>query len=325
MYIDAGAICRDPDTLSQKRTPQALALTGRRRNGRKACLETKRSTMPELPDVERFRRHLAATSLNRPIGDVTIRRAKVLALPGAKLRQALRNRRMKRTLRHGKHLLVELDDGRWLALHFGMTGRLLYFKKMADDPKYDRARFDFADGSHLAFDDRRQLGRIALVDDADAFIRKQRLGPDALDPRLGEAAFIAVFAPNRGTAKAALMDQTLVSGIGNIFSDEILFQARIHPQASVKALEHADLVRLYRVLRKVLETAIARGGGSEEETERLPKHFLIPKRDKGASCPRCRGPIEILKFSGRTAYFCPACQVVGAPSRSRSRRSVAHR
>jgi formamidopyrimidine-DNA glycosylase len=281
--------------------------------------------MPELPDVERFRRRLQTTSLNRTIADVTIRKAKVLALPAARLRQALRHRRMTSTRRHGKHLLVELDDGRWLALHFGMTGRLLHFKDMAEDPKYDRVRFDFADGGHLAFDDRRQLGGIAVVDDADAFVLKQGLGPDALDPALGEAAFIAVFAPNRGAVKAALMDQALVSGIGNIFSDEILFQARIHPQAQVKALGRTDLVRLYRTLRKVLETAVARGGGSEEATEQLPKSFLIPHRDKGAPCPRCRGPIETLKFSGRTAYFCPACQVVGAPSRSGPRRSGTRR
>jgi len=280
--------------------------------------------MPELPDVERFRQHLAATSLNRTIDDVTIHKAKVLALPGARLRQALHGRRMKRTRRHGKQLLVELDNGRWLALHFGMTGRLLHFKNAADDPPYDRVRFDFADGSHLAFDDRRQLGRVAIVEDADDFIRKQKLGPDALDPKLGEAAFLAIFAANRATAKAALMDQTLVSGIGNIFSDEILFQAGIHPQAQVKALDRTDLARLYRTTRKVLQTAIARGGGSEEGADRLPKGFLTPRREQGASCPHCRDRIETRKFSGRTAYFCPVCQTVGAP-RSRSRRARADR
>jgi formamidopyrimidine-DNA glycosylase len=280
--------------------------------------------MPELPDVEHFRQHLAATSLNRTIEDVTIRKAKVLALPGARLRQALHGRRMKRTRRHGKQLLVELDDGGWLALHFGMTGRLLHFTNPADDPPYDRVRLDFADGSHLAFDDRRQLGRVAIVADADDFIRQQKLGPDALDPKLGEAAFIALFAANRATAKAALMDQTLVSGIGNIFSDEILFQAGIHPQAPVKALGRADLARLYRTTRKVLEMAIARGGGSEEGTDKLPKGFLTPRREEGASCPRCRGRIATRKFSGRTAYFCPACQAVGAP-RSGSRRAKADR
>lgn len=279
--------------------------------------------MPELPDVERFRRHLQATSLNRTIADVTIRKAKVLTLPAARLRQALRGRRMTSARRYGKHLLVGLDDGRWLALHFGMTGRLLYFKDMADDPEYDRVRFDFADGSHLAFDDRRQLGGVAVVDDADAFVLKQGLGPDALDPALGETAFIAAFAPNKGTVKAALMDQSLVSGVGNVFSDEILFQARIHPQAQVKALGRADLLRLYRTLRKVLETAVARGGGSEEATEQLPKSFLIPRRKKGAPCPRCGRAIETLAFSGRTAYFCPACQEAGAPSRPKSRRSGA--
>jgi formamidopyrimidine-DNA glycosylase len=269
--------------------------------------------MPELPDVENFRRHLASTSLNRAIAGITVRKAKVLALPASKLWQALRDRQMKRTRRHGKQLLVELDNGRWLSLHFGMTGRVVSFQDLADDPKYDRVRFDFADGGHLAFDDRRQLGRVGVVDDADAFIRKHRLGPDALDPDLGQAAFTAIFAPVRATAKAALMDQTLVSGIGNILADEILFQARIHPQAQVKALGQANLAKLYRALRKTLKTVTARGCGTEESMEKWPKRFLTPHREKGAACPQGRGRIETLKLAGRTTYFCPACQTIGAP------------
>ncbi|MGB8275838.1 MAG: bifunctional DNA-formamidopyrimidine glycosylase/DNA-(apurinic or apyrimidinic site) lyase [Alphaproteobacteria bacterium] len=274
--------------------------------------------MPELPDVERYRRHLKATALGRTIAGVTVRKAKVLEVPAGRLRRALKGRRMTATRRRGKHLLAKLDDGRWLALHFGMTGRLLHFKDMADDPKYDRVRFDFADGTHLAFDDRRQLGTIGLADDADAFFRRQGLGPDALDPALREADFVAMFAARKGNVKAALMDQSLVAGVGNIFSDEILFQARIHPRAQPKALGRPGLARLYRTLRKVLKTAVARGGGSEDFTERLPRSFLIPRRVAGASCPRCRGPIRTLKFSGRTAYFCPACQQTGAPSRAKT-------
>ena len=274
--------------------------------------------MPELPDVERYRRHLAATSLGREIADITVRKAKELDTPAGNLRQALRGRRLKATRRHGKHLLVELHDGPDLALHFGMTGRLQHFKDPADDPKYDRVRFDFADGTHLAFDDRRQLGSIGLTADADAFFREQKLGPDALDPKLTEAAFTALFAAKKGNVKAALMDQSLVSGVGNIFSDEILFQAGIHPRADRKALGRAELARLYRALRKVLKTAVARGGGSEEFAGAVPKSFLIPHRERGARCPRCGGAIETLKLSGRTAYFCPACQVTGAPPRAKS-------
>jgi len=271
--------------------------------------------MPELPDVECYRRHLTATSLGRAIADVTVRKAKVLELPAARLRKALRGRRMKATRRRGKHLLVALDDGRWLTLHFGMTGRLLHFKDPADDPKYDRVRFDFTDGTHLAFDDRRQLGRIGLTRDADAFFDEHELGPDALDPALSEARFVVLFAGKKGNVKAALMDQSLVCGVGNIFSDEILFQARIDPRAKVQVLGRAELGRLYRALRKVLKTAVARGAGSEAFVEALPKSFLIPHRAKDARCPRCRGPIKILKFSGRTAYYCPACQTAGRPSR----------
>jgi formamidopyrimidine-DNA glycosylase len=272
--------------------------------------------MPELPDVENFRRHLVSTSLNRKIADVTVRKAKILAVSASRLRQALRGRRMKRTCRHGKQLLVGLDDGRWLTLHFGMTGRLFGFKDLNDDPKYDRVRFDFTDDGHLAFDDRRQLGRVGIVDDADDFIREHRLGPDALDPDLDQTAFIAIFAPVRATAKAALMDQSLMSGIGNILADEILFQARIHPQALVKALRQANVVKLYRALRKILKTVTARGDGTEQSLEKWPKRFLTAHREKGAARPQGRGRIKTLKLAGRTTYFCPACQTIGAPRRS---------
>lgn len=196
-----------------------------------------------------------------------------------------------------------------------MTGRLLHFKNQKDDPKYDRVRLDFRDGTHLAFDDRRQLGRVGLTGDADAFYSKQKLGSDALDPALTQAAFVKLFAAKKGNVKAALMDQSLICGVGNIYSDEVLFQARIDPRTKVQALGRAELARLYRTLRKVLKTAVARGGGSEEFIEELPKSFLTRHRTKNARCPRCRGAIRILKFSGRSAYYCPACQTLGGPSR----------
>ncbi|MGO8915503.1 MAG: zinc finger domain-containing protein [Stellaceae bacterium] len=106
------------------------------------------------------------------------------------------------------------------------------------------------------------------------------------------------------------MDQTIVAGIGNIYSDEILFQARLHPRSRADHLDRGALKRLFSKTRSVLRTAIRRGGGSGQMLERLPRGFLIHQRKKGGRCPRCGGAIAAIKFSGRTAYYCPNCQPV---------------
>ncbi|MFQ5773603.1 MAG: DNA-formamidopyrimidine glycosylase [Kiloniellaceae bacterium] len=265
--------------------------------------------MPELPDVESFRRYLDATSLHRRIAHVHVADARILhGISARGLHRRLTGRRMEATRRHGKHLLARLDDATWLTLHFGMTGRLKAFEDMADDPRYDRVRFDFEDGNHLAYENRRMLGRVGMADNVEAFIKAEGLGPDALDPAFDEAAFAAAVGKRRGLAKAALMDQTLLAGVGNIYADEILFQAGLHPKAKLQDLDAARLARLYRTMRAVLQTAIDRGAGSEELVERLPPSYLLPHREKGAKCPRCGGAIQVLKISGRSACFCPRCQ-----------------
>jgi len=108
--------------------------------------------------------------------------------------------------------------------------------------------------------------------------------------------------------KSALMDQSLMAGIGNIFADEILFQARVHPATKLDRLEKAEIERLYRAIKDVLETAIAHGAGSEQFLDRLPAGYILPQRKKGGRCPRCGAEIECLKIGGRTSYFCPRCQ-----------------
>ncbi len=268
--------------------------------------------MPELPDVELFKRRLDAHALNRTIRAVVVSDARILGdLPPEALVRRLEGRRFEASRRHGKHLLVRLYGGGWLTLHFGMTGSLEVFDRMADDPPYDRLRFDFAGGGHLAYLSRRLLGRIGLADDAAAFVAAENLGPDALDPAFDQAAFAAALAGSRRTAKAALMDQAVVAGVGNIYSDEILFQAGIHPATRLDALDEGRLADLFGQLKRVLETAVAEGAGSEQYLDRLPKGSLLPQRRKDGHCPRCGAGLHTLKASGRTAYFCPRCQEVG--------------
>ncbi len=265
--------------------------------------------MPELPDVELYRRYLDQHALRQTVERVAVNDARILGQLSARAFSArLTGNRFEDTRRHGKHLLVRLQRGGWLTLHFGMTGDLVYFQHEADDPPYDRIRFDFTGGGHLAYVNRRMLGRVGLADDAEAFIRGEELGPDALDPAFDLAAFAKAIEGRRRDVKSVLMDQALIAGVGNIYADEILFQARLHPHTPVTSLDERQRAELFRQLRQVLEKAIACGAGAEQAVERLPDDFLLPHREKQGKCPRCGGSIATLKAAGRTSYYCPRCQ-----------------
>src|SRR5918994_241173 len=255
--------------------------------------------MPELPDVELYKRYLDECALRRTIERVVVNDARILgALPSDAFVSRLTGNRFEESRRHGKHLLVRLRKDGWLTLHFGMTGNLLYFREDADDPPYDRVRFDFAGGHHLAYVNRRMLGRVGLADDANACIQDEELGPDALDPAFDLRAFAQAIEGRRRDVKSVLMDQALIAGIGNIYADEILFQARLHPQKPVTSLDDRERTALFRQIQQVLETAIDRGAGAEQFLERLPDDYLLPHRDKGGKCPRCGGPIATLRVAG---------------------------
>src|SRR5690606_8766770 len=103
-------------------------------------------------------------------------------------------------------------------------------------------------------------------------------------------------------------DQSLIAGIGNVYSDEILFRARIHPATPVHALDDRTLKQLHRQMRRVLETAISKGAGSQDVERRMPRTWLLPRRRKGAACPRCGGKLATMGIQGRSSYYCPACQ-----------------
>ena len=265
--------------------------------------------MPELPDVELYKRYLDQHALRQTIERVAVNDARILGdLPAKAFVARLIGNRFEDSRRHGKHLLVRLQKDGWLTLHFGMTGKLLYFREETDDPPYDRVRFDFAGGRHLAYVNRRMLGRVGLADDADEFIHAEGLGPDALDPRFDLEAFTNALGGRRRDVKAVLMDQALIAGIGNIYADEILFQARLHPQTPVTSLDDRQRADLFRQIKAVLTTAIDCGAGAEQFLERLPEGYLLPHRDRDGRCPRCGSPIATLKAAGRTSYCCPRCQ-----------------
>ena len=263
--------------------------------------------MPELPDVELYRRTLDGHALHQRIARVVVSDARILGDLAAKdFAARLEGNRLQSSRRHGKHLLVQLARDGWLTIHFGMTGSLEYVEPAGEDVAYGRVRLDLKDGS-LVYVNRRMLGRVGLADDAGAFIRAEGLGPDALDPAFDPAALSAAL-DGRREVKAVLMDQSLVAGIGNLYADEILFQARLHPRTPGRALSKPKRQRLFEKTKTVLQAAIDCGAGAEQLVERLPKGWLLPQRHEGGTCPRGHGKLATLKAAGRTSYCCPRCQ-----------------
>jgi len=265
--------------------------------------------LPELPDVETFKRRVARQGLRKKIARVTVSDPRILGkLSAQALSRTLRGRKLTLVRRHGKHLLAKIDGDGWLTLHFGMTGGLQFFKIPAVEPPFTRVRLDFEAGDSLAYTNKRMIGRVGLVKDADEFIAAERLGPDALDRHFTLAGFKDEVADNRRDVKSILMDQKVVAGIGNIYSDEILFQARIHPKTRVDMLESSQLNRLYRTMRTVLKSAVARGAGSEQFVDRMPRGAMLPARKRGGRWPRCGSALKVVAIGGRTSYFCSRCQ-----------------
>lgn len=258
--------------------------------------------MPELPDVEVFRRYLAATSMQQRVAQVHVAARALLRQTSPQgLGRMLKGRRFVDTRRHGKHLFAALDSGKWLRMHFGMTGYLDYAEE-TEAPRHTGLRIDFCNGARLAYVAQRKLGELQVVEDVDAYIGAAKLGPDAL--ALDAEALRELLRSRRGMLKSFLMNQQVLAGLGNVYSDEILYQAKIHPQTRLDELSEQQLDALDRALHAVLEGAIDAGA----EVSRMPDSWLLPKREHGGRCPHCGGEIRRMHAAGRTAYYCPGCQ-----------------
>ena len=259
--------------------------------------------MPELPEVEMSKRYLDSTSLHQRISNVEVHDSYVLERISAReLARRLKGRRFQKSERHGKHLFVRAGDELWLRLHFGMTGALEYLKHDKVAPKTARVIFRFSNSCALVFDDQRKFGEVGLIENVDKFLRTRGLGPDALE--ISFPRFKAILSKHRGATKAILLNQQLIAGIGNLYADEILFRARMHPASEAARLRDKDLARLFRATRHVLAKAIA----LKTDFNRLPKSWLLTHRGKAGKCPRCGRGLKSVTIGGRTSWFCAHCQ-----------------
>ena len=255
--------------------------------------------MPELPDVAVFKEYFDRTSLDQKIDHVDVRSADLLKdVSRRSIQQRLKGHPFRKTRRIGKHLFASVEGQGWLRLHFGMTGYLHYFEDSEDEPKHGRVQFDFANGHHLSFVNQRKFGEVGLVEDPDSYAENTELGPDALD--LDLTAFRERLAGRRGGIKSTLMNQKVLAGLGNVYTDEILFQTDIHPESKAGDLDDDAVRDIHRAMKRIMGVAIRH----EADPKDLPSSYLLPHRDEGAECPRCSGTIKKMKVSGRSTYYC---------------------
>lgn len=257
--------------------------------------------MPELPDVEYYRTYVEAVALHRPIRAVEILDDRELEEEPSDLGAALEGLEFTAARRHGKHLFLETTGAPVLRLHFGMTGGVEFYKG-DENPEHTSVLLSFPENYHLAYMCVRTFGVVDLVSSVDEFVVDAGLGPDAL--AVDRAQFKHLFEDTRGMVKTRLMNQSLLAGLGTVYSDEILFQAGIHPRTPVADLEEEHLGRLYDTMREVLEVGIAAHASSEG----LPDEFLSSNREEGRPCPECAHEIVREVVAGRSAYFCPGHQ-----------------
>ncbi len=265
--------------------------------------------MPELPDVEIFKR-IADNCRGRVVDHASIADAAILkGVSADDLERRVKGKLLRSTRRHGKHLFLELSGGVTLALHFGMNGSLKLAHARDPDPPYTRLKLYFRGDGRLAYINPRRLGGVSLPKDAETFIGEAGLGPDALDATFGYEEFKSLLAESKRDIKSVLMEQKLMAGVGNVYSDEILFQARIFPGSAARQLKNEKVKKLFHAIRETLNLAIESGSGAEQDGEPAPRGFLLPQRRPGGLCPRCGVGLETVRRAGRTSYYCPVCQV----------------
>lgn len=268
--------------------------------------------MPELPEVEFARRCFERWLGGEKLAKVEADRTRIVRGSSPEALASLGGRRVERVERRGKWLVVTFDRGLGLIGHLGMTGKLELQRPGEPPPSSSRARFHRKDEAIVHFRDPRMFGRLA-AGPLDALLQDEglaSLGPDAWDAPPTPASFAAALHGCRRAIKDAIMDQTVLAGVGNIQATEALHHARIHPAKPANRLTLPEVKRLLRSIRWSLARTLRTLDGeriSYVEEPGSPNPFLVYGR-AGEPCPRCRAGLKSMVIGGRTSAFCPRCQ-----------------
>jgi formamidopyrimidine-DNA glycosylase len=282
--------------------------------------------LPELPEVETVRRGLAPVMEGQRIALAELRRTGLRWPFPERMAERLTGARVERLRRRSKYILGDLDSGETLLIHLGMSGRMLisgtplgkFHHEHPAPEKHDHVVLHMESGARVTFNDARRFGAMDLFatgDDA-AHMLLAKLGPEPLGNAFNESHLVAAFKGKSAPVKAALLDQHIVAGLGNIYVCEVLHRAGINPQRKAGRIAAAKVAGLVPIIREVLLQAIASGGSSLKDYRQADgelgyfQHTFRVYDREGAPCPTpgCTGTIRRIVQSGRSSFYCPVCQ-----------------
>ena len=279
--------------------------------------------MPELPEVETIRTQLQKLMAGKKIAKVEVSLPKMVKLPLAKFRKIVIGAVVKNVKRRAKILIFELSNDWSILTHLKLSGRLIFRKKNEklepEDAKWNHLIYYFNDGSRLFHNDLRQFGYVKLVktEEFEDFFKKEKLGPEPLNKEFTLNEFLTILERKpKARIKQFLMNQQNIAGIGNIYSDETLFFAGIHPLRKVGDLKSAEIKKIFSGIKKILLEALKLKGSSVDlyldvsgrEGGYVPKLKVYGR--EGKKCFNCGTIVKRIKIGGRSAHFCPNCQKI---------------
>lgn len=266
--------------------------------------------MPELPEVETIKNELAPHVVGRQVTDIILLWEGIVKRPSVRdFLAGVVGQRIEGLNRQGKYLLFNLSSGEKLVMHMKMTGSLML---NSDDDRFARAIIHLDDGNRITFRDPRKFGAMWLTDDAGSVTGK--LGPEPLEVDFTPEVLAERLRNRVAPIKAILVDQSFLAGVGNMYADESLFEAKIHPMRPGGSLSKSEIERLYRAIKRVLRAAIGNKGASVRNYIRPggepgTAHFEFKvAHGLGKNCPDCGTPIQRITVRNRGTYFCPKCQ-----------------
>ncbi len=269
--------------------------------------------MPELPEVETIKSELMPDIIGRRISDITLLWEGIVRQPPAEeFRSRLIGQEITALARRGKYLIISLSNHETLIIHLKMSGSLLLKPNPAEVDKYTRAVIHLDKEAALHFRDPRKFGVMWLVKDEDTIVGK--LGPEPLEDGFTPQVLAQRLKNRKAPIKAILCDQIFVAGVGNMYADEALFAAGIHPLRPGGSLSQDEIEHLHSAIQEVLWSAIGNKGASTDtyfrpDGSRGTAHFEFKvAHRRGQTCPICGGPIERITVHNRGTYFCPKCQ-----------------
>jgi formamidopyrimidine-DNA glycosylase len=288
--------------------------------------------MPELPEVQTTVNGLKSKVLKRAFVDVWSDWQKIVKKPKSflKFKKEIKNRKVLKIWRRAKNIIFDLSDGYSLLVHQKMTGHLLFGEwrlknkiwvssaSLLNDPynRFLHLIFFFDNKKMMALSDVRKFAKVELWKTEELLSSKEflNLGPEPLDKDFNFKKFQVLFTGKKGKIKQVLMDQSVISGIGNIYASEVLWRAKINPEKQACKIKQNDLKKLYWAIKEVLELSIKLGGESFSDYRKpdgskggFDSERKVYKRE-GQKCSRCKTKIKRIKFGGRSTFFCPHCQ-----------------